>query len=239
MKRKISLAPLLTHLVKSLTLSIFLGFGTIFSRKKQSRPHPHKTLSRTYPCFFLHHPSFFILHLFTSSALSFEFQTGRISEGGFHNALSPLRQTAGQQGCNEILKGPFPSLSVCLSFCLSPFISRRKDFRMESLNKQIKAYSTEKKIKAYSFPLCMGFIDFIAYFSHSEWDYLPFQTWHHFHLRMGKNYCTKYCRGTKNAFIPQWLKQWRRFPMYEIHVTHSDQSFLCLYYIFQSTQPTQ
>lgn len=63
-------------------LSILLGFGTIFSLKKQSRPHPHKTLSCGYRCFSLHHPSF-CFHIFSSSALSFKFQTGRISEAGY------------------------------------------------------------------------------------------------------------------------------------------------------------
>lgn len=107
----------------ALFLSVFLLFsGTVFSCNKYSCLQ--HSLTHIKPCLPLKLFSFsslifflFIFHPFTNSALSFEFQTGRISEGGFHNAFSPFRQTAGHRGCNEILKGP---IIFCLSLSLSP-----------------------------------------------------------------------------------------------------------------------
>lgn len=125
-----------------------LFFGTVLSCNKYA--HPQHSLTHIKPClplklFFFIIPHFFIFHLFTNSALSFEFQTGRISEGGFHNVLSLFRQTAGQQGSNEILKGPF-SFSFFILSPLPPSLSVKTATSVERVQTNIWPTMEKEKI---------------------------------------------------------------------------------------------
>lgn len=182
MKRKslrLSLSPpFLSHLAKSLWCSFCLSFlfsGTVFSSNKYTRLQLSLThIKHCLPLklFFFFIPHFFIFHPFTNSALSFEFQTGRISEGGFHNVLSLFRQTAGQWGCNEILKGPF---TFCLSLCLPlpPSLSVHSYLSSKSANKHT-ALNAERKIwkqmtlfhllSIFSLSVCVCLLSFSLFF---------------------------------------------------------------------------
>lgn len=173
----------------SFCLSFFLFSGTVFSCNKYTRPQ--RSLTHIKPClplklFFLLHPSFFHLPSFLQQRfefLSFEFQTGRISEGSFHNALSPFRQTADQRSCNEILKGPFTfCLSLSLLF-LHHYLSQK------SANKRAPHNGERKNIKADSFVILSPFVClfsscFLCCSPSQKCDYLPFPNTLHSHIRV-------------------------------------------------------
>jgi len=123
-----------------------------------------------------------------------DFKLGGLVKVVFHNAFSPFRQTEGQRGCNEILKGPFFFLFVYLYLPLPPSLSEKTSVRR--LKKQQHAgQNEERKIwkqiilfllpPLYSITVCVCHLIFFLMhslqLSPSKCDYLPSQT----HITLG------------------------------------------------------